>query len=581
MSMVFFDGHVQGVSHEAKGLVCQDFSGAREVEGARGVGHVVVVADGHGDPTCWRSDRGSRIAVGTALACLADLARQYLDADEDAWSSLRAGLLRVDELGSDGPDDSDGALPASTEVAESVADDAPCRRLAHDILGRWRAAVMEDYAADPLPELAQAMAEADEAWRNKATRRLYGTTLVAALMLPDLSLLLQQGDGCATVVFADGRTPLAQADLVPGDELCVGNVTTSLSDADSEVRMRFAVLDAQTDPVSALFVGTDGVDKSLPGKDGAADLFAGIALDVLARVEGGAWDDKAFDADLEGVMRRLSASGSGDDVSMAAVMDVDLVRDISRQLRRERDLFELRTTIETDKARLGSMTRKYEYYRTLQTDDEMVERERDAYMSEYRRLGQRIQSLERDLGQCARDGEASHATIDRPEEEAMPENEPGPTDVAARSEQAASPDYASTEPEAPTSAAVPQETEPTFGPTPPGLDPAPSPMTRRRSSSARRTREVTPSVDVAKRWRGARRESTPGRIAMLALIAVLAVLVLGGASYLFASGCSRAGDARSTQGEALRSEPAAEATGTDGPSADDGLTDTGEMTGSG
>ena len=392
MNTVYFDEHVQGVSHEAKGMPCQDFSGACEVSGARGMGFAIVVADGHGDPTCRRSDRGSRMAVEVTLDRLSEVAERYLNADDDTWRTMReswlqgAGAVTADE---ERPEDSNAdAADASRDIRAT---------LTQGIVDGWRAAIVDDYESDPLPELAQAMAESDVEWRNKAMRRLYGTTLVAGLMLPDLCLLLQQGDGCATVIFGDGQAPLARGDVIPEDELCVGNVTTSISDADAADRMRVVAIDGQAHCVAALFVGTDGVDKSLPS-GGDSDLFAGIALDVLGRVDGDGWDALTFDGDLEGMMGRLSGAGSGDDVSIASVMDVDLVREVAGQLAKEREAFDLRMTIEHDRARLGSMSRKYEYYLTLEPTDELAARERDAYLEEYRRLEQRIRSLERDLG---------------------------------------------------------------------------------------------------------------------------------------------------------------------------------------
>lgn len=392
MNTVYFDEHVRGVSHEAKGMPCQDFSGACEVSGARGTGFAIVVADGHGDPTCRRSDRGSRLAVGVALDCLSGVAERYLNADDDALRTMREGWLHRAGAVAGGEEELENSNPDAVEASKAIRT-----MLTHEIVDGWRSAIADDYESDPLPELAQAMAESDVEWRNKAMRRLYGTTLVAGLMLPDLCLLLQQGDGCATVIYCDGQAPLARGDVIPEDELCVGNVTTSLSDADAADRMRVVAIDCQANCVAALFVGSDGVDKSLPD-GGDSDLFAGIALDVLSRVDGDGWDAPTFDGDLEGMMRRLSGAGSGDDVSIASVMDVDLVRGVARQLGKEREAFDLRMTIEHDRARLGSMSRKYEYFLTLEPADELAARERDAYLEEYRRLEQRIRSLECDLG---------------------------------------------------------------------------------------------------------------------------------------------------------------------------------------
>ena len=495
MNTVYFDEHVRGVSHEAKGTPCQDFSGACEVSGARGTGFAIVVADGHGDPTCRRSDRGSRLAVGVVLDCLSGVAERYLNADDDALRTMCEDWLQGTDAVADGEE-----VPATASAT-----------LAQEIVDGWRAAITEDYESDPLPELAQAMAESDEEWRNKAMRRLYGTTLVAGLMLPDLCVLLQQGDGCATVIFGNGHQPLAQGDIIPEDELCVGNVTTSLSDADAANRMRVVSIDRETNCVAALFVGTDGVDKSLPG-GGDSDLFAGIALDVLSRMDGDGWDAQVFDSDLEGMMCRLSGAGSGDDVSIASVMDVDLVREAADRLGKEREAFDLRMTIEHDKARLGSMSRKYEYYLTIEPADELAARERDAYVEEYRRLEQRIHSLERDLGTYDVDlGGASEEapTVVLPVEGETLEASPSP--AAAEPLAVDGADQMSGQAETPRI----EDTLPA--------------LSRTMRIPSARDEAQQPRRDVVQR-------STPARKIVIGLIVVLLIAIVGIGTYLLTTG---------------------------------------------
>ncbi len=412
MSIVCFDGHVRGVSHIAKGTVCQDFSGTRVLDGARGRAIIAVVADGHGDPTCRRSERGSRIAVGVTLECLSDTARRYLDADDASWREMRSSLL-IDERNAVTPVapvvSASPAAPAELAASATSTEGEGQRaqrvgeslrpRLVRQIVDGWREEITADYKADPITDLVQAMEQSDDAWRQKAIRRIYGTTLVAVLMLPDLCILIQQGDGCATAIFADGRHHLVRSDVIPEDELCVGNVTTSLSDSDAAERMRVVALDGETDTVAALFVGTDGVDKSLPSDGGASDLFVGIALDVIDRVDKDAWDVEEFDSDLKAMMNRVSKEGSGDDVSIAGIVDINAVRRLSDALARERLVFDMRWSITTDKERLNSMQRKYEYFLALVPGNEAMARERDAYIAEYRKIEQRIASVERDLGE--------------------------------------------------------------------------------------------------------------------------------------------------------------------------------------
>ncbi len=429
MSTVCFDGHVRGASHKAKGTVCQDYSGTRVLDGARGRAIMAVVADGHGDPTCRRSERGSRIAVEVALECLSDVALRYLNADDASWYEMRSSLLSDERDGFASAASASSAVPvvpATPSEGEGQqaqkAGESLRSLLARQIVDGWQKEIAADYEADPIPELVQAMEQSDDAWRHTAIRRIYGTTLVAVLMLPDLCILVQQGDGCATVVFADGRSNLVRGDVIPEDELCVGNVTTSLSDSDAAERMRIVVLDGETNAVAALFVGTDGVDKSLPSDGGASDLFVGIALDVIDRADKDAWDVEEFEGDLKKMMKRVSKEGSGDDVSIAGIVDISAVRGLSDALARERLVFNMRWSIAADKERLNSMQRKYEYYLALVPSNEVMAHERDAYIAEYRKIEQRVVSVERDLGELpptkASESETSVSEAGEQDEEA-------------------------------------------------------------------------------------------------------------------------------------------------------------------
>lgn len=394
MRTVCFHGHVQGASHEASGKVCQDYSGTREVRGERGDAYIAVVADGHGDPVCRRSDRGSALAVRVALDTMEALARTYLNTYEVTWQELRRLLLDAE--------DTDGYK----------------RKIATRIVFDWCAAVYDDYRADPIEDFAQAMEDADEDWRKKVMRKLYGTTLVCAMLLPDLSVFVQQGDGCAAAIFCDDRDPLAKGDVIPEDALCVGNVTTSLSDTDAVDRVRVLALDGESNRMAALFVGTDGVDKSLP-REGAPNLFSGIALDVVARNNGGTIDIDTLECDLEDALRRVSRTGSGDDASIAGIVDLDLTASISVRLQAERSRFDLRAELDADKARLSSMSRKYEYYRTLDPPNNIVAGERDKYLAEYRRLEEKVRVAEDGLVQSAAEEGASVGGAPEVEEQSL------------------------------------------------------------------------------------------------------------------------------------------------------------------
>ena len=124
-NIVAFCASTRGYLHIKRGIPCQDASGC--FEDLEGRYYAIAVADGHGDPTCMRSDRGSRIAVEVALDCLREFAHACIQSTQESQSgSLLEELL----------------LPGHS--------DDLMRRLSDALLARWFDAVMNDVDADEM-----------------------------------------------------------------------------------------------------------------------------------------------------------------------------------------------------------------------------------------------------------------------------------------------------------------------------------------------------------------------------------------------------------------------------------------------
>jgi len=145
-------------------------------------GIAVAIADGHGDPRHDLSGTGSALAVQAAVEELAGFHRMHLH-----------------------------AIPPHILRSEFRAD-FPRR-----VTRRWREAVRADAG---MREAAQAAGGAvpDEAVR-------YGSTLLAALIVPDTLLIGQIGDGDIVFVRPDGSVEFP----IPADTRLVGAETRSLS----------------------------------------------------------------------------------------------------------------------------------------------------------------------------------------------------------------------------------------------------------------------------------------------------------------------------------------------------------------
>ncbi len=339
----------RGFSHVRKGIVCEDASGSARLRGVNGL--AFAVADGHGDPACSRSALGSSMAIEAALGCL-------------------------------------GAFAG--ELAERVPKESELARLGEDVVRAWRERVLADFERHPLGE--EERSGLGERGRQLADRRpehLYGTTLLAGLLLPQALVLIQQGDGCCVLIDEQGEASCP----IPEDERCVANVTTSLCDADAAERMRCVALDcAETKPV-ACFVGTDGIDKSLSGEDGAIDYCMELAFELVEMQ-----DENSAVRYVEGQIDELGEQGSGDDASLAGFVDVVAVKALEPVLRLRLERRTLADEAAKVREKLTSMERLHDRYLHVEPEGEEETERRERFLAEYDALERRLRELE--AGSC-------------------------------------------------------------------------------------------------------------------------------------------------------------------------------------
>lgn len=349
---------VRGASHERKGIPCEDYAGT--FTSSEPSYRVVVVADGHGDPTCVRSAIGSRLATDVALRCLGEFAAHAIAEAERHDDAL------VEMLGT-----TEGGLAIS--------------RLTDAMVYEWSSAVQDDLATSPLTEDELAvLGENGAAWAAEHVEHLYGSTLVAALALPGALLLVQLGDGCSAVVYEDGEI----SDPIPVDELCVGNVTTSLSDPNASDEVRYALVDLRNRAVVACYVASDGIEKSLSPDGGVPDFFGRMTVELPEHIAQG--DTLGY---LEETLSELSRLGSNDDASVALVIDVNMVDVVADELQRRHERFALLSRLQWARRKHVSMQRKRDYLlEQPATEGGLGERER--YLAEFDELTLYLNELE-------------------------------------------------------------------------------------------------------------------------------------------------------------------------------------------
>ena len=278
MRMQSFHLSTQGASHIKKNKECQDASESYYDERCA----IAIVCDGHG------GDDYVRSASGSKFAC------------EAAKTSILGFIENVnrDEL---------------TRHHNQLI-----HNLKASIISTWNEAVNEHYEANPFTD-AEIAVLSDRAKRKylqeKRIESAYGTTVIAVACTKDYWFGIHIGDGKCVAVNPEGKF----VQPIPWDEKCFLNATTSICDTDA--LNRFRSFYSEKLPV-AVFVGSDGIDDCFSTAQQLNNLYKTVLYSFATS------DFDAAIDDLRDYLPRLSAIGSGDDVSVAAVLDLDMIGQI-------------------------------------------------------------------------------------------------------------------------------------------------------------------------------------------------------------------------------------------------------------
>jgi len=322
--------------------------------------YIAVVADGHGSDNCFRSDYGAEFAVRAAREGI----KTFI-------TNLRGKEFPTQDK-----------LPTEDSLARQV------RELASDIVKNWTKLVSEHYRKYPVLEedkeytdskgnkhffpgikrfgvddtykalYLQETQDNSEGRQNSGgggfldedkppvTRHAYGATLIAAAVTKDYWFGIQIGDGKLTAVYPDGSFDQP----VPWDEKCYLNVTTSICDDDAAERARVYVKKLNgkgafgnalgevkpPDPEdrhplpAAILLNSDGVDDSFPIEENMEQMVKKFYYPVLRMFAENETDpSKGWNAslkELDEFLPGLSKRGSGDDISVSGILDMDLIK---------------------------------------------------------------------------------------------------------------------------------------------------------------------------------------------------------------------------------------------------------------
>jgi len=317
-----------GITHSRKKppLPCQDSSASFDSDKL----NVVVVADGHGDSNCFRSDLGSKFAVESAMEGV----KAFVDLDD------------VKDLFKD------SKLPA-----KNVFDKLIREKLLNNIVRSWIIKARDDFSNNPFSR-EDILKCGSEKYRKRYTdmvldfkdkgemgqyiTKAYGSSLIGAVVTPDYWFGFHIGDGRWTCLYKNGRGD----QHVPWDYRCFLNVTTSICDDDilerceedaqgAGVRLYSSFRrdqngNALETPI-AFFICSDGIDDNFSAdekenKNELCRLYRIISLAFTAD------DFKSVCDQIKNLIHiKWANAGKGDDTSIGIIIDIDELQDVKEK----------------------------------------------------------------------------------------------------------------------------------------------------------------------------------------------------------------------------------------------------------
>lgn len=270
---------VPGASHLRAGIPNQDAI-FQQRESDRFAPLIVSIADGHGSPKCFRSDKGSRFVVKKA----AQIVGEFLDGGR--------GNCDAAEIESKGKD-----------------------YLSKELVKKWKKTVEYHLKNNPFTEEELKTLEEKSGVQSRQLIEenpslAYGTTSLTAAIEENFILYLQLGDGDILNVSETGEVTKP----LPADARLFANETTSMCSPNAEKDFRFFVQKITPENAPALLMlSTDGYVNSF--SEEAGFLKAGSDFLELLGSEG-------FDfisENLKTWLEETTQTGSGDDTTVGIV----------------------------------------------------------------------------------------------------------------------------------------------------------------------------------------------------------------------------------------------------------------------
>lgn len=280
-----------GFMHIKNNIVCQDYSMSCDYAKYS----FISVADGHGSPQYLRTDRGARFAVESAKECVEEF-MELMDGAEILFNTEKKRRMLLSLLWK-------------------------------NVVSLWYDKVVNDYMRNPFTEdelnsIPDELAEYRNFYKLGYYLMAYGTTLEFFVLSKNFAFGAQIGDGKCVIVADDGSAYGPIAD----DPVCHGNVTSSMCQDDANTAARFCYFEKDAIP-PAIFIGTDGVDKSCWNEEQLYDFYRKIAIRFADS------DFMETNRYLEKYLPEISETGVGDDISCAGIINISMLKSCINELK--------------------------------------------------------------------------------------------------------------------------------------------------------------------------------------------------------------------------------------------------------
>ena len=263
---------------------------------------IIVVADGLGDKNCFRSSRGSQIAVECASAGI----QEFLNIYNDEYIKNQINDLKTWTL-------------VEKEFDQKI------HTLINYIITQWYIRVEIDFTDNPFTE--EELNAIDEKHRIQYAEfdkksKAYATTLIAAAAAEHYWFGIHIGDGRFTVLYPDGSF----AQPVPWDDRCFLNNTTTIRDQDAHERTRYhfsahrSTAHRSTAAPVAIYLCSDGIDDNYPVEKNEEYLYNVYKTISLTFAEAGF---ESTCKQLDGLVNKFATEGKADDTSLGVIIDMD------------------------------------------------------------------------------------------------------------------------------------------------------------------------------------------------------------------------------------------------------------------